>query len=1079
LDAFSDPETNTVSATSILQDFLASEKAADSEDKDSVFLPDLMQAWSFASETNDDKLLSAIPAVLALFLRTLSNILHLSDYGLRLARTVLLKKQQELLVRGLTSTKGKEFLISPPLRLLKEIVVFDGGVLAKQVFRSRDQTLKGLARNLSLRVANSTVENPKKPSVRTNALRFLLALIKFLPSESKRELLNQRDIASSITRDIKDDPSFIVCDILETLKTYVLLDETLPREAKTRVVNSTSLSRICALYRYEHAEGAAMLAVRPVDEVAHEFLILACTSPTAGVLLRQSGLYPRGIDPDDIHEVDTGDAFIDLGLDSIEWINKFKDKVPVRNTILTDFIQNLPPWSSGKQGELLLSILRAAPELYADYFYSKKDFSFSPKLTATWMGYAAFMFHALGIPLPAYFGCQAGYPRLPPPTAIVLENLLPLSLSQKVLTRCLTQRDHSLITFFAVRILCVALNKLKSVLQMYQEAAKGPSSIWSKAATHLVDDFCQRCPSIRDVIIAFRRMSTADLMQREAITKLLVLYYEVVPRIALDAKFGVSAALAETLQALEKATLTAQERSLCSIELEHLCEFAHYSPGMQWFAKTEGLSVSPLMAMLRLYVEAASDLPLLKLRSVLGSIFEESQILQTRTTISGLDSFILRLRNQAIHPHSSAIHIFLDDCISRCATKPVKYIMALEGLRQSAGVRNDSLPFSLLSLAILEQWPFLVKSTHAVTVEGVSRFVADYLAASVKIGEDEKTLLVIAQKLAEESSMNPPSQKIFKELKMVVADISVPEPETNSLLDMSTANSNPLSEENDTFELAGATADVKNPSEDHKSLTRWSTKDPDEVIEEGHAAALIMLLSSVHLSIRKEAVTNISKFAKKLKDSSVEEKEQIWLLLLELVETAKVIIDKEPLPTILSAFASSAIGVLRDPLHYMYGKINKFLSEGPTWRLDKIPLIHKIFNQQPILDDAHYSELHWMLSCLISGLRQPADMTLYRNRRVFENILSVYNSTNLAPGIREKILQIMFRANSIEGGSTALITRFSAMTWLQAQSALGGGIPLSVLMERIIQSCDQRRVKVWSKGAGRVNDDTRKFAGQV
>jgi nucleolar pre-ribosomal-associated protein 1 len=59
----------------------------------------------------------------------------------------------------------------------------------------------------------------------------------------------------------------------------------------------------------------------------------------------------------------------------------------------------------------------------------------------------------------------------------------------------------------------------------------------------------------------------------------------------------------------------------------------------------------------------------------------------------------------------------------------------------------------------------------------------------------------------------------------------------------------------------------------------------------------------------------------------------------------------------------------------------------------------------------------------------------------------------------------MFRAISIEGGSMTLITRFSAMTWLQAQVALGGGMPLKVLMETMLESCDQQRVKNWSKGA--------------
>jgi nucleolar pre-ribosomal-associated protein 1 len=50
------------------------------------------------------------------------------------------------------------------------------------------------------------------------------------------------------------------------------------------------------------------------------------------------------------------------------------------------------------------------------------------------------------------------------------------------------------------------------------------------------------------------------------------------------------------------------------------------------------------------------------------------------------------------------------------------------------------------------------------------------------------------------------------------------------------------------------------------------------------------------------------------------------------------------------------------------------------------------------------------------------------------------------------------------------------MTWLQAQVALGGGIPLKVLMERILESSDQKRVSKWSKnGTKGVKDDALAF----
>jgi nucleolar pre-ribosomal-associated protein 1 len=970
------------------------------------------------------------------------------------------------MARGLTANKSKEFVISPVLRLLRELSIFDGGVLAKHVFRARDQTIKGLARNLSLRYTGDGVEDPRKPSVRTNALRLVLSLIKFLPSESKRELLNQRDIVSALTKDIRDDPPFMVRDILETLKSHVILDTKLPRDAKVKIANASTLGRIAMLYRYEQSDDDPATSKKPVDEVAHEFLILACTSPDVGLMSRQSGFYPRGVDPDGIHGVDSDDSFIDLGLDSIEWMDKYTEKVPVRNTILSDFIQNLRPWSSVKQSELLLSILKSAPELVADFYFGKKDFSFDPKLTSTWMGYSAFIFSTLKIPLPKYFGHQERYARLPPPPSVVLESILPRPLSQKVLTRCLTQPHNTLITFFATRLLSVAMNKLLKALEMYRDAANGSnSSLWTQAADRLTNEFCQRCPPIKEVVIAYRRMTSADLMQREAATKLLVLYFEVVPRIALDAKFGVSAALADCLKAMDDSSLSRQDRVLRTMELENVFRFAQFSPGMRWFGKAEGLTTSPFMAMLKLSAEAPADLPLPKIRSVLFSVVEENQILQNQSSISALDAFILRLRDLNHNASSAAIYSFLDDCVSRCAAKPVKYIFALEEVCAGIyGAGETHSPISLLSLAIVEQWPYMVKSSNDTALEETAVFIARYLAASIKIHEDKKVIKILIQKLTTDTPEGSAARRALEQTRKSVDSVVIPKV-TGILPESGTqTESNTFYEAEKSKILATMNGDSGFDAEDHNSLTKWTMKEVDEVIEGGYAASLIMLLSSDLLSARKEAATNISKFAAKLKASSFDEKDQIWLLLSELVETAKQVIDQEPLPTVISAFASHALSVLNDPLHCMYPKINKFLTSGPTWKTDKIPLMYKILDEPPSLDDAHYSEMGWILTCMLGGLRTQADMAMYRKKHVFEKLLSIYNSTSLAPGLRDRILRIMFRAVSIEGGSTTLITRFSAMTWLQAQVALGGGLPLKVLMETILL-CDQKRVERWSKGA--------------
>lgn len=1076
LDAFALPDTDNTARTSILKDYLDSQIPADEEDKDETFLSDIMQTWSYAAQSNNEGLLSAVPAVLALLLRTISSMLEFAAHGLRLGRTLLQKRQLELMNRGLKANKTREFLISPVLRLLREVTLFDGGALAKQIFRARDQIFQNLPRNLGLRYTGDDVEDRKRPSVRTNAVRFVLALIKLLPTDSKKELLHQKDIVSALTRELKDDPPFIIRDILDTLRSSVLQDESLPRESKTRIINAQLLSRISMLYRYDQQDDEISEKIKPADSLAHDFLVIACTSPTIGVLNRQDGFYPRGINPDETHDVDFEMGFIDLGLDSVEWLDKFTDKVPLRNTILSEFIQNLRPWSDMKQSDLLLSIFKAAPELVAEYFYSKSTFSFDPKLTATWIGYSALIYSSILLPVPKYFGHQDGYARLPPPTAIVLENILPLPLTQKVLRACLLH-EQNLITFFAVRILCIAFKKLQSVLKMYSEASTGKTSIWIQAAERLINDFCERCPSMKDVIFAYRKMAESDLLQREACSKLLVLYYEVAPKIALEAKFDVSEALSRALPAIDLPGNSREDRAIRIMELENLFQFAHFSPGMKWFVKMVGFELSPFTTMLRLCTEAPQDLPLVKLRSVLASIASENDILQTQTPVSALDTFILSLRSVRSHSSFSTILQFIDNCASRCATKTINYIFALEESQSEVheSEKKNSV-VSLLTLAMAEQWPFLVKSTSDNVLQIAAGFFSEHLARSIKIQEDKKVLKAIVKQVSSATDGSPAAKSFIEKSSGLVDGIEVPAASVKSkITDQSETSNTPTDTEkakifNAMFE------DASTKKEDHGSLTRWTTKEVDEVIEGGHLVSLIMLLSSNVLSVRKEAATNISKFAAKVKDSAFEEKDQIWLLLCEVTETAKTVISDEPLPTVISAFACYALPVLTDPLHCLYVKINKFLSQGPTWEPSKIPLMYKILDEAPSLDDAYYTEMSWLLTYMLAGLRTVADMGIYRKRRVFEKLFSIYNNPYLGTNLKDKILRLLFRATTIEGGSTTMITRFSAVTWLQAQVALGGGTSLKVLMERILESSERKRVGKWShEGATGAVKDTLKM----
>ncbi|KAK7752030.1 hypothetical protein SLS62_005993 [Diatrype stigma] len=1116
LDSIVNGEDGSSEKQQLVVEYLQSVKPREREDEVPVYLLDIMDTWDMASQMGNENVMSAAAVVLALLLKIISGHVDLVPYGLGICRTLLQKRQQELIAKNLSADKGKDFIISPTLRLLREVVCLDGGALAAPVFRARNNTFKSLARNLGLRYLGEGIEDVKRPSVRTNAIHFLLSCLRLLHVEAKRDLLFQKDIVAALMRHLRDDPPHLLYAILDTVRACVVLDKKLSKDVKIKLLNSHSLTRIASLYGYAHDKAVPKDdsdSNRPsVEEAAHDFLIAACTDPAAGILRSQHGYYPEGINPDSILLGSNITNPLDLGIDSIPWMNKFEDDVPVRNSLLAEFIQTLRPWSNMKQSELLITIFEAAPELIAQYFSHKKSFSFEPKLSATWIGYAALLYNVIQLPIPAYFGHSGGYAQAPPPIAVVIGNIVPAPMTLKVMTRCLANKS-GLISFYAIRMLVLALQKLSQALTMYREASSSEDSLWSEAARRLVDDFYQSIPDIKDIITHYRTISEDDLLQREATSRLLQLYYEVTPQLALRAKFDVSPMLLASIQKAEASDGVGEDSIMALMELEHLCTIARYSPGMRWFARASGTSTSPFTTLLRLSVQKTMDTSKVELTNVLCSVAEESQLVESKSRSPGLGPLVAALKR--LGDVDPTIWSFLDNCAERCARSPIKYLEMIEEQLDKAGVGEDEEAVcSPLMMTIAEQIPFFVSSSPGKSgLKGLVKLLSEYLGYSKAAGVNKAFLKAAKdlfaagfedKKIAAKISISKKSSSDAAAGKPDVSEsekVTIPKPTaSNGVISKGQSTTPPesrrLSPQDLEEQLAVPIAPIKD-----SALLKWASKTPEELVEEGHAAALIWLLASAehHPSIRREALTNIAKMAAKIKDSAYEERDQVWLLLMELAETARdtVAAEGRPLPSIVAAFACRALAVVADPLHRLYTKVNGFLTSGPVWARDRVPLMRAILQEGPSDDGQHYSELAWLLALLLDGLRRPDDVaTLFHRRRVFERLLAIPCNPYLGPALRRQVLRVLYRASEIEGGSDTLITRFGVVAWLVGQEALveaevlgggggrredgsggGGGreeaaLGLDVevyqaMVRRLWDTCDQERIEAWSRGGVR------------
>jgi nucleolar pre-ribosomal-associated protein 1 len=519
--------------------------------------------------------------VLALLFKVLASHSELTEYGTLLAKTILQPSVARRLVRSTSAAPNQENIISPALRLLTELTRFNEGAHARAVYAKRDFTLepKILGRNIGLRKEQSVADHQKRPSVRTTAIRYLLTHLRYQDERAKSEILANVNIVRGIFDHLSADPPFLIFEVFDVFKSHVFQDKTMARSTKSRILSGKALSRIASLYSYEVEAGSLADGQKSPAELAHKFLRLVCTDPAYGVMLPTSGFYPSTFDDDEGEFEDIADHGIDQDLDSVD-----NRSGKIRNVILSEFVLSLRPYANTFHQELALDIFKACPELVADYFVKRKDFSYDPKLTSTWIGYSAFLYQTIQLPVPKYLGGKRGFRDHPPPVSMIMQSILPQALNQQVLTKCLNH-SSDLIQMFAFRVLIAALQKLQSVLQTLSIASLAkPSKLWEQTSKRLTTEVSRRFPPIKTVFLSLKKPGLKD-MKRESITRLLRLYYEVTPQTALQERFDVSLPLCNALAEVEKLTTSTEDKVFRVMELEHWIQMARHSPAMRWWQK--------------------------------------------------------------------------------------------------------------------------------------------------------------------------------------------------------------------------------------------------------------------------------------------------------------------------------------------------------------------------------------------------------------------------------------------------------------------------------------------------------------
>lgn len=516
--------------------------------------------------------LSVVVSSLALLVRICSHNEGLRASGFILCKAVL----QQSYLRAIYRTLGlnRDHVVAPSLRLLTEVNRFDHGSVCGFLHSAFDFTVKDITKNLEVRGGKAeSTDDPRRPTVRTTFLRFILSFFQYGNSSVKNQVLSQRGWISPVFKYLRTDSPLTITEVLETLDKNVMGDREIPRATKTAVFNEWALGHIAELYRRQEMVKilkSGSEEEKSISEIAHEFLMSACTSHGNGICFADSGWYPQG-------STDSGEKRRSSGVPR------------VYNRTLASFISLIRPYADTLQQDLLLAIFRACPELVSTYFSSSSTFSFDPKLTSTWIGYYTFLSSTVGLPIPGNFGL-AELSSVPPPTSVIIENIVPKPLTKVVLAKSLSHENNcKLIKFFATRLLVASFQKLRKVLFALDEASTSvvdPSVNWLRVRFDVVEEFCKRVPDMSTVVTLLKSPEGKGGLQREAASRLLADYYETLSEITLTGSFDITMALRNLFTDDEGLGGHPRgERGLRFLEIRHLLRVAKDVPDIKWWNK--------------------------------------------------------------------------------------------------------------------------------------------------------------------------------------------------------------------------------------------------------------------------------------------------------------------------------------------------------------------------------------------------------------------------------------------------------------------------------------------------------------
>lgn len=658
----------------------------------------LVQTWSYYAQINNHAMFAKSTMLILQTLRLLNKNAAAVEYGSAMIKLILMD-YIKVIYRGLNNTRSQ--ITNPMLYLMKEIIFFNQSQHVEDFLSFFDFSLTSLPRIMTPskseleNIGKNNASSSKHKSLRLSFIEFWTVLISKTPSLLRKDLLidNFKIMSAWFKYMDKTDSTKTMIMTIDVFIVSILQERMFKRVSKTKILNEFALAKIHHFYYSSDKD--------LVNKV-NEFFIAYGVTPSSSVAFPDNCMW---FNESPISGSNNGATIV---------INQREFKI--YNKLLFNVIRLFKPWEDEMQSTTVLNFLKHTPELVAPYCYSLASLgAHDPKMTSYWFGMTMLLGRIIHLPIPEFI--ENTESDMIPSTSLVMENIIPSSLTKSALTKML-QNDIVLIKHLGCQLLIFAFQKLRKILNLYD--SKG----WNSAKATLNTNFLNNIPDLSVIVTTLNQT-----YQKDKENKMIALSLAMILRhysIMFPNFFSI------TLPSSNIFVDILQKQSFNGIELALLDSFLQFQEfnGTQTKWWNSANSESSLFAsLLKLASSVNSNhSTTTKVCDLISNLLKGSVIFNNDLLVAPVTSLVVSLQaiftKLADEPNNfDRIWPLMDQCIARVIKTPYKYV----------GMAQDFDNISPFIMTLSEQWKFIDKNDEHFDL--LAKWVCIFLRILVITGE--------------------------------------------------------------------------------------------------------------------------------------------------------------------------------------------------------------------------------------------------------------------------------------------------------------------------------------------------------